>query len=399
MVPRGTTPPTKMVIAGAGFAALEVVLAMRAFAGDAVTLDLISDQDEFVFSPAATAELFVPVPRSRWPLNDLIARAGANLILGSIDRVDPDQRRVHLTSGEVLAYDFLVIAIGGIHEPWLDAPGVTFTGPHEVPELGRHLGQVVARAEAGEQVRLAFVVPPGGSWVIPVYELALLSKQFIDAHDVGGRVEVRVVTPEDAPLAVFGQRAAQMMTGVLADAGVELSIATIVREWRNGALCTVPDGAIAADVVISMPVICGPFLPGIPHTAQGFVDADQDGRVRAHNRIFVAGDAGPFPIKQAGLACQQADRVAAIVCAHLGISTIEIPRAPVLRGLVWSGQGEHFLRRDLAGGRDESHGTVSTSAALWWPPGKVAGRFLAPFLHEVEGHELVDMPTHNGATR
>ena len=55
MVPTGTKPLTKIVIAGAGFAALETVLAVRAFAGDAVTLDLISDQDEFVLSPAATA--------------------------------------------------------------------------------------------------------------------------------------------------------------------------------------------------------------------------------------------------------------------------------------------------------------------------------------------------------
>jgi len=29
---------------------------------------------------------------------------------------------------------------------------------------------------------------------------------------------------------------------------------------------------------------------------------------------------------------------------------------------------------------------------LWWPPGKVAGRFLAPFLHEIEALELVDLP-------
>jgi len=64
----------------------------------------------------------------------------------------------------------------------------------------------------------------------------------------------------------------------------------------------------------------------------------------------------------------------------------------VLRGLLWSGDGDHFLRRDLAGGRDESLGTVSVTNALWWPPGKVAGRFLTPFLHEIEALELVDVP-------
>jgi hypothetical protein len=69
-----------------------------------------------------------------------------------------------------------------------------------------------------------------------------------------------------------------------------------------------------------------------------------------------------------------------------------VPFTPVLRGWVWDGAGGHFLRADLRGGHDESPGTVA-STPLWWPVGKVAGRFLAPFLEGLPGGAaIVDVP-------
>jgi sulfide:quinone oxidoreductase len=209
---------------------------------------------------------------------------------------------------------------------------------------------------------------------------------------VGDQAQLSVVTSEDAPLGVFGQHAAQTISQALADADIALHSGAIVRGWADGQLEVVPESAVAADVVIALPMIHGSRVRGIPQTPTGFVDADVDGRVRNERRVFVAGDAGPFPVKQAGLACQQADLAAAAITRDLGLVAPSLPASPILRGLLWSGDGDHFLRRDLAGGRDESLGTVSVVAALWWPPGKVAGRFLAPFLHEIEARELVDVP-------
>ena len=61
------------------------------------------------------------------------------------------------------------------------------------------------------------------------------------------------------------------------------------------------------------------------------------------------------------------------------------PFRPVLRGLLLTGETPLYLRADLGPGGSREHrvlpapGTVS-SDALWWPPGKVAGRYLTPFL-------------------
>jgi len=382
----------RVVIAGAGFAALEATLALRAFAGGAVHTYLLCTQTDFVFTPASTRQLFAAVPRTHWPLHELAKRAGAALVPGSLERIEPASRRMITPEGSAVEYDYAIIAIGGSPEPWLEAPGLTFSGTDDVPAMGRELDAAIVRAAKGERVRVVFVVPPGVGWVIPAYELALMARRYLNEHEAADGAQIAVVTSEDAPLGVFGQGASQSVSAALADAGVELHAGAIVRGWSDGTLQIVPDRRVVADIVIALPTIRGPRVRGLPRTATGFVDADIDGRVRGERHVFVAGDAGPFPVKQAGLACQQADRVAAAICRDLGLSAPTLPEWPVLRGLLWSGDGDHFLRRDLAGGRDESLGTVSVTNALWWPPGKVAGRFLTPFLHEIEALELVDVP-------
>jgi sulfide:quinone oxidoreductase len=82
-----------------------------------------------------------------------------------------------------------------------------------------------------------------------------------------------------------------------------------------------------------------------------------------------------FPIKQGGLAAQQADAAAESIAALAGASIEPRPFKPVLRGLLLTGLSPRFLR---AGVLDDTS-TVDMEP-LWWPPGKIAGRYLAPFL-------------------
>jgi CBS domain-containing protein len=60
------------------------------------------------------------------------------------------------------------------------------------------------------------------------------------------------------------------------------------------------------------------------------------------------------------------------------------PFHPVLRGVLFTGGVPRYLRRETSDVRDTS--TVSTEA-LWWPPAKIAGRYLAPFLAAFAGVE------------
>ncbi len=53
----------------------------------------------------------------------------------------------------------------------------------------------------------------------------------------------------------------------------------------------------------------------------------------------------------------------------------------MLRGLLLTGETPEFLRAELAGGHGDAF--LASTQPLWWPPGKVAGRYLAPYLAKI----------------
>ena len=121
--------------------------------------------------------------------------------------------------------------------------------------------------------------------------------------------------------------------------------------------------------------------------------------------VYAAGDGTNFPIKQGGLATQQADAVAEAIAAEVGAPVEPEPFRPVLRGLLLTGGDDRFLRHAVAGGGGEGEVAAHT---LWWPPTKIAGRYLAAYCsaatrrHIVEairaGHVPVEIPLAPRAT-
>jgi len=146
--------------------------------------------------------------------------------------------------------------------------------------------------------------------------------------------------------------------------------------------------SVPADVAVVLPPLRGPWIEGLPGDDHGFIPVDPHGRVPGAPGVYAAGDATSFPIKQGGLAAQQADAVAAAIAEEIGALPGPAPFRPVLRGLLLTGGAPLYLRAELQGkhavGRSRTisgalRGEVSTRA-LWWPPGKIAGRYLAPYL-------------------
>jgi sulfide:quinone oxidoreductase len=94
-------------------------------------------------------------------------------------------------------------------------------------------------------------------------------------------------------------------------------------------------------------------------------------------RVFAAGDITSFPVKQGGLAAQQAVAAAHAIASYAGVASAPEPFRPVLRGLLMTGSGTLYLRRDLVG---ERVAEWASSAPLGWPAGKIVGRRLAALL-------------------
>jgi sulfide:quinone oxidoreductase len=361
--------PFHVVIAGAGVAALEAALALRALAGDLVSVELVAPDTEFTYRPLAVAEPFRSDEVRRFPLASLVAAAGADLRPGKVAAVDPDEKTVVLDEDEPLSFDTLVVALGARAREAI-AGALTFGGPEDRETMAA----LLERATAGHLHRIAFVVPPGASWPLPLYELALLTAGYLSDRGTRG-VEIFIVTPEDRPLAIFGSEASGAIAELLEIRGIQIETGTAASAWTAGLLSVAGRPAIAADATVALPQLLGPALPGIPHDGGGFIPTDTEGRVAGTTDIYAAGDATQLRPKQGGLAAQQADAVAAAIAAEAGASVTPRPFRPVLRGLLLTGFVPRYLRSDTVAGT-----SVVNTEPLWWPPAKIVGRYLAPFL-------------------
>jgi sulfide:quinone oxidoreductase len=359
--------PKKVLIAGAGVAGLEGALALRELAADLVSVELVSPDTEFVYRPLSVAAAFHAGEAHRFPLAQLAEEAGAKLTRAAVRSVDVARQIVETSEAE-LEYDLLLLALGARPVACIDG-AVTFRGPGDEDAFA----DVLRDAREGRVRKLAFTMPSGISWPLPMYELALLTA--VHLADAGSDVQLEIVTPEERPLQLFGTGASDVVAGLLQEHGIRIWTDTVPQSAENGVLRFVGTGQVEADRVVALPQLEGPRPSGVPHDTSGFVPTDEHGHVRGIDDVFAAGDLTDFPIKQGGLAAQQADAAAQSIARAAGAEVDPQPFAPVLRGLMLTGLTPRFMEAEL--GRLES---VVDTEPLWWPPGKIAGRRLGPFL-------------------
>jgi sulfide:quinone oxidoreductase len=358
---------TRVVIAGGGVAALEALLALRADAGELVDITVVANTDTFSYRSLQVGEAFgVGRPR-RYPLPELVAASGARFVQAPVTAIRGDERELLLGDGGTVTYDALLLALGARSVPAFEH-GTTF-GPGLFEEILEDM-----RSDFASDVTI--VVPRGVLWSLPAYELALMTASWSERSNVA----VRLVTHEAGPLDVFGPEASAAVAGVLRDAGVQV-LTGVTPDVAQDGLVRAGDHWLPAARVVSLPVPVGPRLHGVPATGDGYLDCDQHGRVRAVPGIWGAGDGIAYPIKQGGLASQQADAASADIARHAGAPTRPRPFRPVLRGLLRTASGPLYLRRSLLA---DDGGTTVSREPLWWPPSKVASRRLASHLARLD---------------
>jgi sulfide:quinone oxidoreductase len=375
-------------------AALEVLLALRHLVGEQVSIQMLAPEQAFVHRPSSVARPFGLGGPAEVDLAAFAREHAAQLWRGRLEGVDPALRVALVAGGEATPYDVLIVAVGTSASPAV--PGaVTFAGPGQAADVAALLDAV----ERGESRRLVFAVPAGATWSLPIYELAMMTA--VDLRDRGVRdATLSLVTPEDEPLRIFGAAAGAALREMLDARGIALMTDTRPLALRDGLLDVEPGPPVRADAVISLPALNGPALTGLPADPRGFIPVDAHGRVPGLGGVYAAGDATTFPVKQGGLATQQADAVAEAVAADLGLGPDPAPFRPVMRGLLLTGGAPLYLRAQLTGDEAPTARILSgevSSRALWWPPGKVAGRYLAPYLGTARPTNLGGEPLHDRA--
>ena len=362
-----SSQPLRVVIAGGGIAGLEALLALRAEAGSLADVTLVADSDTFFYRSLQVGEPFGLAKPRRYPLARLVEGVGARFVRAAVAGVVADQHELALADRSSIEYDALVLALGARSVPSFEH-GTTFE-PGAFDEILRDV-----REDFAEDVTV--VVPRGVLWTLPAYELALMTA----ARCRENGVPVRVVTHEAAPLDIFGDDAASVVARMLETAGVTV-VAGVTADVPRDGLVRAGDRWLPASRIATLPVPAGPRLSGLPSTGDGYLDCDHHGRVRGVPDVWAAGDGTAQPIKQGGLAAQQADAAASDIARHAGAPVRPRPFRPVLRGLLRSLDGPLYLRRALTASDDAP---AVSKEPLWWPPSKVAARRLTAHLSRLD---------------
>ena len=190
---------SKIVILGAGLggviAAYEIRQAVRR--EDDVTI--INETDFYQFLPSNPWVLVGWRNRKEITV-DLAApmkKRGIELVVGKAERVEPDEKRVRMSDGTFVPYDYLVIATG----PELAFDEIVGLGPHGHTQSVCHIDHAVKAHDAFK----AFCNDPGpviigavqgASCYGPAYETAMIIETELRKRKIRDKVPMTFVTSE-----------------------------------------------------------------------------------------------------------------------------------------------------------------------------------------------------------
>jgi sulfide:quinone oxidoreductase len=249
-------------------------------------------------------------------------------------------------------------------------PGaITFSGARDAAVVGAALDALLP----GERATVAFAVPSGAFWTLPLYELAILAAARLRLR--GSRAQVVLTSPEAAPLDAFGPQASAAVGTVLHERGIEFIPGVRPVAADAGELVLDDGQRIEASTIVALPRLVGRRIPGLAQDESGFLTVDEHQRVLGAEDVYAAGDVASFPLKQGGLAAQQADAAAEAILAALGVPVVARPFEPVLKGVLYTDAEPVYLRAPTGGAAP-----APRPYSMWWPPSKIAGRHLGPYL-------------------
>jgi sulfide:quinone oxidoreductase len=366
----------RILIAGGGVAALEAVLTLHELDLDrALQVEVIAPETRFVYRPLAVRDPFGPRATRSYDLRPLVEGAGAALRHGQVDTVGPDERFVTLGDGTQLPYDALLLATGVLRRPAIHGVS-TFAGVADAPAFKSFVDALCR----GAYHRVAFIVPPGPTWGLPMYELAMQAGARL--QESSAQAQLAVISPERAALELFGPVASRAVEAALHEHGVTMHPGTYAESLHDGQLHLDMQGAVQVDAAWSAPRLLPRVPAGVPLGDDGFVAVDGAGRVAGFVDLFAAGDMTIGAAKQGGIAAQQAASAAHAIAALAGIEPESRLEPPVLRALLLTGGEPLWLRADP----QSDTPSEASHEPLWWPPHKIFGQHLAPLLAELESH-------------
>ena len=223
-------------------------------------------------------------------------RKGIEFIAAEITGIDLSRNTVHL-DGEELAYDYLIVSMGTQYSAG-EISGLGSAYTFYTLEGAEGLREELANFTSG---RIAIVVA-GLPYKCPAapYEGALLLDHYFRRKRLRDDVEIRLFTPEPAPLPVAGEAIGGAVTELLAGREVWFSPNTRLQAVDpQGKKLVFQDGTDASyDLLIAVPLHEVPTVVREAGLAEegGWVKVDRETMATPFEGVYAIGDVTQVPL-------------------------------------------------------------------------------------------------------
>jgi NADH:ubiquinone reductase (H+-translocating) len=306
-------PRPRVVIVGGGFAGHSAARSLAKRVGDTAEIVLINPTDYFLYLPLLPEVAAGVIDPRRITVPLAATLPGVRVVLGDVDEVDLDTRRVGWTDPEggrrELGYDRLVLAAGSVNK-LLPIPGVAehahgFRGIPEALYLRDHITRQIELAASTDdprerEARCTFVVVGAG---YTGTEVAAQGPLFTDAlvrqHAALREQPVRwlLLDVAERVLPELDPRLSRTADRVLRERGVEVRTGQSVQEATHENVClTTGEKVPTRTLVWCVGVRPDPLVEriGLP-TNKGRLVVDAQLAVPARPGVFACGDAAAVP--------------------------------------------------------------------------------------------------------
>ena len=224
-----------------------------------------------------------------------LSRKGIEFVPQEVTRLDPANRRVVLEDREI-AYDYLIVALGA-HYSIEGIPGLGCASTFYSLEGADGLREELPKFRAG---RIAIAVS-GVPYKCPAapYEGALLLDHYFRRRGLRSDIEIRVFTPEPAPLPVAGPAVGEEVVDLLRSREVAFSPGSqLVAVDPDGKRLVFKDGSDAPfDLLIATPLHVVPsVLREAGLCGDGWVSVERETLATPFEGVYAVGDVTAIPL-------------------------------------------------------------------------------------------------------
>jgi NADH dehydrogenase len=289
----------RVIVVGAGFAGLAAVKELRQVGADVLLIDRnIYSTFQPLLYQVATGGL--NPGDVAYPLRSLARRKAARFRPGELAAIDPAGRRITLTDGTVLDYDYLVLGTGVSAAYY----GVTGAAEHTLGLYTRHdavalRDHIMARLERldaeGPGNGVHFTVVGGGATGVELAGALAELRDDADAFPEVDRADVHIRLVEMAPalLAPFHPKLQRYALAELRRRGVDVHLDTKISEITEDQVILASGDKVPSDVTVWAAGVSAPAEArawGLPQGRGGRIEVGPDLRVAGQDRIFATGD-------------------------------------------------------------------------------------------------------------